>query len=93
MRRDLDLLAEDLVALSCCRALDSERVTRVLRLLQKPNLGAPLRVSEAAGPLPVTMSYAYALTDGRNVFGTFMTTTAVSDEPDRAFFPELSAVV
>lgn len=64
--RDLNQLAEDLVALSCCRELDVERVNRVLYLLRKPKQHTPLRVSEAAGPLPVDMTYTFAVKDGAN---------------------------
>jgi hypothetical protein len=93
LRRDLEQLVDDLLALSCGRELDAARMLRVLRLLRKPDQLAPLRVSEAAGPLPVHMTYAYVLDDGANMFMTITTAESVAPNSNAPFFPELCAVV
>lgn len=94
LRRDLDQLAEDLVTLDGCRELDAERARRVFRVLKKPDQYAPLRVSEAAGPLPTRMPYSYWVQAANcDVLCRLPSATVVSDESIASFFPEYCAVV
>ena len=91
--RDLEQLAEDLNVLSNCRELDAARVKRVMTLLRKPDQKAPLLVSEAAGPLPMKLRYAYVVADGiERVLCTISALAVLSDESNALFFPELCAV-
>ena len=91
LQRDLEQNAEDLFELYHARELDTARVQRVLSKLRRLR-ARPLRVGEAAGPLPDCIPYAYILGDDANTV-MFESRMTLGDAHSRAFLPELSAVI